>query len=269
MISSSLILYHNKPEDVKNVLNSVLKSVINVLVVIDHSSNDELKKYITESDRVIYRHTPNDGYGAGHNLGFKIANEKIKSDYHIVVNPDVFFEPEAIANLSEYMDKHAEVSMVMPKVFYPNGDFQYLCKLLPTPSDIFLRQFAPEKIKNQNNRRYALMDADYEKEMEIPSLSGCFMFLRTACFEDIGGFDTRYFMHFEDIDLTRRMGNVGKTMYYPYSSIVHAHAAAHRQSKKMLLIGLKSAIKYFNKWGWFFDKVRRERNTKALNRYST
>ena len=135
---------------------------------------------------------------------------------------------------------------------------------MPSPSDIFLRQFAPSRIKERNNERYTLKRADYSKVMDIPSLSGCFMFFRTECFEKIGGFDERYFMHFEDIDITRRMGDIARTVYFPDAKVIHAHAAAHKTSKKMLMIGLKSAVKYFNKWGWFFDNVRKERNKETL-----
>ena len=155
----------------------------------------------------------------------------------------------------------------MPKVFYPNGDFQYLCKLLPSPSDIFFRQFAPKSIRDKNDNRYVMKSADFEKEMDVPSLSGCFMFFRTSCFKEIGGFDTRFFMHFEDIDITRRISKLARTVYYPGTSIVHAHEAAHKKNKKMLMIGLQSAIKYFNKWGWLFDSERRRLNKKAINDY--
>lgn len=267
MITASLILFHNKAEDIDKVVGSVLKSCIDLLYVIDHSHDDSLRALIPNTTRIRYTHTSNDGYGSGHNLGFHLSQEIIQSDYHVVLNPDVYFEPDAIIQLASFMEANQQAGMVMPKVFYPNGDFQYLCKLLPTPSDIFLRQFAPRNVKEKNNRRYVMMNADYEKVMNVPSLSGCFMFLRTEVFQKIGGFDTRYFMHFEDIDLTRRIGDISETLYYPDTKIIHAHAAAHKQSKKMLMIGLKSAIKYFNKWGWLFDKTRKSRNQEALEKY--
>ena len=269
MITASLIMFHNKAEDIDKVISSVLKSCIDLLYVIDHSQDDSLRNLIPNTTKIRYTHTDNDGYGSGHNLGFHLSQEIIRSDYHVVLNPDVYFEPEAIARLASFMDKNQQAGMVMPKVFYPNGDFQYLCKLLPTPSDIFFRQFAPAKIKEKNNRRYVMMNADFEKVMIVPSLSGCFMFLRSEVFKKIGGFDTRYFMHFEDIDLTRRIGDISETYYFPNASIIHAHAAAHKQSKKMLMIGLKSAVKYFNKWGWIFDSTRRQRNKVALREYCT
>lgn len=264
MVSASLVLYHNRQSDIDKVLKSILDSCIDCLYIVDHSANDEFKSLQKRSDRIYYLHTDNDGYGKGHNMGFERAQLVRKSKYHVVINPDIYFEPSAISALVEYMDGHPDVGQVMPKIFYPNGDYQYLCKLLPTPSDIFLRQFAPASVREKNDIRYAMKTADIEKEMDVPSLSGCFMFFRTECFEKIGGFDTRYFMHFEDIDVTRRIGEIARTVYFPGATVIHAHEAAHKKSKKMLLIGLQSAVKYFNKWGWLFDSRRRKLNNEAM-----
>ena len=264
MVSASLVLYHNRQSDIDKVINSVLASKIDNLFIVDHSTNDDFKILTKQSDRIHYVHTNNDGYGKGHNTGFEAAQAHGVYMYHIVLNPDIYFNAEAIDGLIDFMDTHNDVGLVMPKVFYPNGDFQYLCKMLPTPSDILLRQFAPKSIRDKNDEIYAMKTADYEMEMEVPSMSGCFMFFRTASFMKIGGFDPRFFMHFEDIDITRRIGEIARTVYFPGVSIVHAHEAAHKKSRKMMMIGLHSAIKYFNKWGWFFDDKRRIRNQKAL-----
>lgn len=264
MVSASLVLYHNRQSDIDKLLESILCSCINCLYIVDHSATNEFKHLENLSDRIYYVHTKNDGYGKGHNIGFERAQQIQKSKYHVVLNPDIYFDSNAIEDLVAYMDNHPDVGQVMPKIFYPNGEYQYLCKLLPTPFDIFFRQFAPASICEKNDIRYAMRTADIEKEMDVPSLSGCFMFFRTECFKQIGGFDTRYFMHFEDIDITRRIGEIARTVYYPGVTVVHAHEAAHKKSIKLLLIGLQSAVKYFNKWGWLFDSHRRKQNKKAM-----
>jgi hypothetical protein len=95
-----------------------------------------------------------------------------------------------------------------------------------------------------------MRETGYNKIMEVPILSGCFMFLRTDIFTSIGGFDERFFMYLEDFDLTRRMGEKSKTIFFPEVEIVHAHAKESYKNKKMMWIHIKSTIKYFNKWGW-------------------
>ena len=106
------------------------------------------------------------------------------------------------------------------------------------------------------NRRYTLEFWNHQSEADIPYHQGSFMFFRIACFEKVGLFDERFFMYPEDIDITRRMHRYYKTIFYPQVTIVHAHRAASYKSKKMLKIHMVNMIKYFNKWGWIFDKER-------------
>ena len=104
----------------------------------------------------------------------------------------------------------------------------------------------------------------YDKIMNVPYLSGCFMFFRTSAFETVGMFDERFFMYPEDIDITRRMHEKYRTVFYPNVSVIHDHAAESYKSKKMLKIHITNMIKYFNKWGWFFDSKRKRINKKIL-----
>ena len=86
------------------------------------------------------------------------------------------------------------------------------------------------------------------------------MLLRLSAIRETGAFDERYFMYPEDIDLTRRLHRKWKTLYYPAVSIVHEHQQESRKNYRMLKIHISNMIKYFNKWGWFFDKERRDFN---------
>ena len=70
-------------------------------------------------------------------------------------------------------------------------------------------------------------------------------------------------MYFEDTDLVRRLHRVCKTIFYPKVTIVHAHKAEHRKNSALLKISIRSAMLYFNKYGWLFDRERRRVNRKA------
>jgi GT2 family glycosyltransferase len=208
----------------------------------------------------------NIGYGAGHNLAIKKAIE-IEAKYHIVLNPDIRFNKLIINELIDFMEKNNNVVELMPKVIDPNGEIQYLCKLLPTPFDLIFRRFLPSVgiIKTLNDR-YILKDSGYEKTLNVPCLSGCFMFLRMETIKKMDiFFDERFFLYCEDFDLIRRMHGIGKTIYYPPVSITHIHSRGSYKELKLLITHIKSAIKYFNKWGWFFDKERKEMNRRIIN----
>jgi GT2 family glycosyltransferase len=179
-------------------------------------------------------------------------------------------DEEVLEKLSEYMVANPDVGIVMPKVLYPDGRIQYLSKLLPSPFDLFGRRFlnfsAMSKFIDKRNEVYELKFTEYDKIMNIPNLSGCFMFLKTEVVKDVGLFDERFFMYLEDTDLSRRIHIKYKTIYYPVVSIYHEYNKESYKSKKILIYHIKSAIKYFDKWGWFSDKDRSKINTDTLNK---
>lgn len=85
--------------------------------------------------------------------------------------------------------------------------------------ELFGRRFLPFKgIQQKRDERFELHAFGYDKIIEVPSLSGCFMFMRVDVLKRTGGFDERFFMYAEDLDLCRRIGEVAKTIYYPVVS---------------------------------------------------
>lgn len=208
------------------------------------------------------------GYGSAHNIGIRMAIE-MNSDYHVVLNPDLKFEPYVIDELEKYADANKDVVYMMPKVLNPDGNIQYLCKLLPTPQDLIFRRFLP-KTKNalKKNALYELrcFGYKYDKIINPPCLSGCFMFMRVSALKKYNlFFDEKYFMYCEDFDLMRRLHRIGKTVFYPEVSVIHNHAKESYHDRKMMRIHIRSAIRYFNKFGWIFDKERKAENSKILS----
>ena len=156
----------------------------------------------------------------------------------------------------------------MPKVMYPDGDLQYTCRMLPTPLDLFAKRFLPPSLTKKRMERYLLASHNHDMPINCPYLLGSFLLFRNKALRECGLFDERFFMYPEDIDITRRIHEKWKTVYWPGVSIIHEHAAASRKSRRMLWIHISNMIKYFNKWGWFFDKKRRRFNSRLLKNIS-
>lgn len=269
-LSASIVLYKTKTEDLKKVIDSYFAyQGEKQLFLVDNSPSDELKNVITmypNNDIYYIFNNANMGYGKAHNIAIRKSIEQ-GLPYHIILNPDIIIEKGALEKLTDYMELHPEVGNIMPKITYPNGELQYLCKLLPRPIDLIFRRFLPwEKIRNKINERYELRFFNYNEIMNIPNLSGCFMFLRTKALEKIGLFDENIFMYIEDIDLNRRIHNVYRTIYYPNATVVHEHQKESYKNKKLLKAHIQSAIYYFNKYGWFFDKDRSNINRNILEK---
>ena len=263
MITSSLVLYHSPDEQVARILQCIEDSAIDKVFVIDNSSCENSRIVCSKFSKAEYQTHKNTGYGDSHNIGIRKALE-LQSDYHLVVNPDIYFNKNLVSVLKKYMDENTDVAQIMPKVTNPKGELQYLCKLIPTPFDLLFKRFLPQRLKEKSSYKFQLKFTDYEHIMNVTYLSGCFMFFRTSAFKNVGMFDERFFMYPEDIDITRRMHEHYKTVYYPYVTVVHDHAAESYHSKKMLKIHIVNMIKYINKWGWLFDSKRRRINKQVL-----
>lgn len=264
IISASIVTYKTDHDELLKCIDSMCKNGIAPIYISDNSPSDELRGFCSQLDGVEYIfNNANMGYGAGHNVAIKKAQE-IHADYHLVVNSDVYFDEGVIGKITEYMEANENVAQLQPKLLYPNGELQLTTRLLPTPFDLIFRRFMPKKMGEKMNYRYTLEFWDHNSPANIPYHQGSFMFFRLSAFDKVGLFDERYFMYPEDIDITRRMHKYYRTMYWPMVSVIHAHRAASYKSKKMLKIHMENMVRYFNKWGWFFDKERSAWNKKLL-----
>lgn len=272
-INASIVLFHNDVEQLKSAIGSFFssQSFLNLtLYLIDNSADDNLS-YLQDLDsRIVYIfNNSNLGYGTAHNIAIRKSIED-NIPYHLVLNPDVYFDNQVLVRLFDYMQSNKDVGNVMPLVKYPNKQIQYLCKLLPTPIDLIFRRFIPsESLKEKINFRYELRESGYNSSMNVPNLSGCFMFLRTAALKEVGLFDENIFMYLEDIDLNRRINSKYKTIFYPEVEIFHNFAKTSYVNKTLLKHHIRSAIYYFNKWGWIFDSTRKTTNYNTLNNIQT
>ena len=268
-ISASIVLYKTG-QDARRTIVDFLDTKLSVhLYLLDNSPTTHLKNELADliaDKRIIYLYNnKNLGYGAGHNVAIKQILDS--ADYHLVLNPDVSFEKGTLEKLVDFGEKNIDIGLLTPKVLYPDGSVQYVCKLLPTPFDLIFRRFLPASFTRKRMEKFELRQLNYNKLFQAPYIHGCFMFLRTEALKKVGLFDERFFMYPEDIDLTRRIHQHYKTVFYPEVVIVHAHAKASYKSLKLLWIHIVNMIKYFNKWGWIFDRERSRINKKILHQF--
>lgn len=268
-ITGSIVLYNNDRKVVYDLSRRFLSTQLSVsLYLIDHSPKDELRDVICH-ECVTYVHNPtNPGFGAGHNLAVKKIGRASK--YHVIINPDIYYDTDVLENIVDYMDRNENIGALMPKIEYPDGTIQYLAKLLPTPLNYIVRRFIPIKyVRDKMNERFELRKTHYDRIIEVPFLSGCFLVFRNHVYNEVKGFDENMFMYAEDIDICRRIINLGyKTIFYPNVSVFHDHKRKSFNDLHIFKIYLRSHIYYFNKWGWVFDRERRQINKRILSQFS-
>jgi len=266
LISASIVAYHNPKEEISSVIKAFLDSGLDALLyVIDNSKNRNLED-ICSDERVIYIfNNSNLGFGRGHNIALRKAIEK-GVEYHFVLNPDIKYDPEVIGILVAKMRADSSIGALMPKVLNIDHSTQYLPKLLPSPILLLIRTMRPVKwLFKKQYQRHVL--ARYEDiEINVPSLSGCFSLYNLDAIKEVGLFNEKYFMYFEDTDLSRRIHKEYKTLYFPSVAILHGHRRGAAKEFSLFKIFAKSAITYFNTYGWFFDKERRKINKEVLQK---
>lgn len=267
-ISCAIVVYKTEERKLMRSVQSFLNSSLNVkLFIVDNSPDNRLEKVLNYPRTEYIFNKRNCGFGAAHNQVFDIVLDKSK--YHLILNPDVYFEKNTIEKLIEYMESHADVGCIMPKVLYPDGNIQHLCRLLPSPYTLFARRFflpGMKVILDRVNYQYEMRSSGYERVMDVPYLSGAFMFLRNEAIRKAGKFDQRFFLYLEDIDFSRRINKHFRNIYLPEVAIYHEHTQDSYKKISLLKCHIISAIKYFNKWGWFFDPERSLINAAAISK---
>ena len=253
MVSISIVTYNND-KIIKKCLQNIFKNINKTdfeLIIVDNNSSDNTISIIEKDFKNIklIKNNRNIGFGAAHNIAIKLGRGK----YHLVLNPDIIFTENSIEKLVNFMEENHDVGLISPKIVSPDGTIQYLCKRSPCVFDLCIRRFTPGFIQKIFKKRidfFEMKDTGYNKIMDVCYLSGSFMLFRKSVLEKIGGFDENFFMYSEDADITHRIGEISRTLFYPYTSVVHLWERGSHKNIKLLWISLVSNVKYFNKWGW-------------------
>jgi GT2 family glycosyltransferase len=169
--TASLVCFRSDLTEVEAVLRCLQSAPgISRWVVVDNGARDfpadaqKLRALVEQHGGLYLDPGGNHGFGAGHNAALKALHD-IPSDFHLMLNPDIVFDPQTIQDFVAVMDADPSVALIMPSVRYPDMSTQLLCKLLPTPLDFALRRFAPGPLKGLarcSMDRYELRQMDFD-----------------------------------------------------------------------------------------------------------
>ncbi|MBI2379741.1 MAG: glycosyltransferase family 2 protein [Gammaproteobacteria bacterium] len=220
------------------------------LILVDNSPTPcvgpELLELWPSELELIHGHG-NPGFGAGHNL----ALARSQSRYHLILNPDALLDEDALNCGLDYLNAHAEAVLVAPRGQGARGEPLHLAKARPTLLALLLRGFLPARLHGffkQELARYARHDLEQaQAPCPIEIASGCCMLVRTATLKAVGGFDSGYFLYFEDFDLSLRLGAQGQLVYLPDMGLVHYGGDAARKGWRHRAWFLRSAWRFFRR----------------------
>jgi GT2 family glycosyltransferase len=246
-ITASIVVYKEDSVELQKTINCFLNYPSSItLYIVDNSPNTFLKESIKQDNIEYVFSERNIGFGSGHNsILDKLTKE---SEYHLILNPDVVFHPKILHKLTEELKKHKDVSMIAPKVVYQDNSLQYTARKYPSVLELgcrFLGIFKNYTIKKEYKNQ------DLEKAFFPEFIHGNFMLFKTEDLLALNGFDNRYFLYMEDVDICKKIDQSGKSkLYYPEVEIIHAFKKGSSKNLKLFFIHISSIVKYFMKWNF-------------------
>jgi len=247
-ITASIVLYNEDMKTLQAAIDSFLgNSASKTLFLIDNSPEDLIRGQIDHPKIQYIFSGQNLGFAKGHNRCIELL-KKESATFHLILNPDVYFEPTILQSLMTELDQDQEVAMVAPKVLFPNNDFQYTARKFPKVLEYVMRFLG---VFNSYTKKQEYRNQDLQTSFYPDFIHGNFMLFRTKDFLNLGGFDERFFMYMEDVDICKRIDRLGKKkLYFPQATIYHEFRKGSSKKIKLFFIHMQSLFRYYKKWGF-------------------
>jgi GT2 family glycosyltransferase len=267
LITASIVTYKNDIDEILDLCTSIFNYYSNISIYIINNDCDVKYDRVDFDSRIYYIQNKNNiGFGAAHNIALK-ESLRLGSSFHFIINPDVILRENVITKMIKSMNDDKTIGLMMPNILNEDGTIQYLPKLLPNPLSIILRKINPIlPLFDSYMNKYELRGGAMNEIQDVAIVSGCFSLLSREAIEKVGMYDEKYFLYFEDWDLSRRIAMNYRTVVYNSVSIIHKYNSGANKNSRLFIIFIQSALIYFFKWGFFFDSERIIINKKILKK---
>lgn len=209
----------------------------NIQIILTLNISEKLSFNIDDYEfpvQVINNQYPK-GFGANHNQAFEYCN----TPYFCVLNPDIRLQDNPFPLLIDELNKHSS-ALIAPKVVNPEGAVEDSVRKFPTPLSI-LKKILQKKRSADYPTNHIIFNPDW--------VGGMFMLFRSEAFKQIGGFDQRYFLYYEDVDICRTLHqSKNGIIYTPNTSVIHAARRTSHKNLRYLILHLTSMLRFFIKW---------------------
>lgn len=248
-ISIAIVAYNDEPDvriAVESIEDHTPEKIKKHIYIIDNSETANHLADLAEAyPDVSYVPTgKNLGFGGAHNY----VLDRLDSEFHAIVNPDIILKMDALGVLMDFM-RTEDAGMSVPRLLDEGGNLLKVYRRELTVADMFIRMFARSCFQKRQ-AYHTMQDMDYDKPFTVPFAQGSFFVIRTELFRQLGGFDERYFLYMEDADLCRRVNEVSKLRYCPGAAVIHKWERGSHKEGGLFRLHVRSMFAYFRKWGW-------------------
>jgi GT2 family glycosyltransferase len=243
-----VIVTWNSSADIDACIDSINFGEEFEVIVADNASGDATVENLRGHHHIrLVENASNLGYAAANNQGIKLAT----GEYVLLLNPDTRIELGTLDVLARYLDEHASVGAVAPRLVSPDGKTQFSIRSFPTAASLFWELVGLARLfpKSRLFGRWKMKYFDYEQTDEVEQPMASCLMIRRSVLVKLDGMDERFPMFYNDVDLSKRMADAGwKTAYLPDARVVHRHGASTRQVRaKMIRESHRSAFRYLRK----------------------
>lgn len=256
---SIIIVLYNARDVIETTLDAVFASTAPFsyeVIIVDNASPDDAvevikHKYLTRPEIAaktkLILNSQNDGFGIGNNIGMKEAT----GEYILLLNSDTKLDPDNLQKMVEFMESRPDVGAATCKLVMANGEIDKASRRSePNLVRSFFRLFGLQKLFPKLFGGYNLLNKDPNVESEQEACSGAYMMMSRKAYEKTGGFDERFFMYAEDLDLCRSIRESGlKIWWYPKTVCIHYRGQSTKKTPQKMLFAFYDAMwLYYKKW---------------------
>jgi len=231
-------------------LRQVLDEANLQIIVADNGSTDgtlEMLRNEYANDVEVVETGGNVGYGRANNAAF----EQARGRYFVALNSDTTVQPNALQTMMRFMDDHPEAGACGPQLLNSDGTNQTSWGCDMTWRGLLEEQFGVQKIKSklassstrmEHNEQAKSIEMDNQEPQGVEQICGACQFVRSAAYKQIGGYDPKYFMYHEDVDLNVRLRAAGWKCYFVSSAKVFHHLGASSERSLQSRARMVSAL---------------------------
>lgn len=257
-LSVILVLY-NAREVIEVTLDALYASKVDFdyeVIIVDNNSPDDSVQIIKDkylSDPAVAAKTKlifnpeNFGFGIGNNIGMKQAT----GDYILLLNTDTKISPENLQVMVDFISKRPDIGAATCKLIKADGQIDPASRRSePNLVRSFFRLFGFQSLFPKVFGGYNLLNKDPKISSELESCSGAYFLMSREAYEKTGGFDERFFMYGEDLDLCRSIRESGlKIWWHPETTCVHYRGQSSKKTPQKTLFAFYDAMWiYYKKW---------------------
>lgn len=252
---TAIIVNYNTSGLLRPCVNALRNSAAGLrlqIVIVDNASRDDSAAVMRAdfADCELLFNTENVGFGRANNQALAVARGR----YVLLLNTDAFVAADTIAVTVRYLDENARCGLLGVRLEGRDGELQPSCRYFPTPWNEFLfttglARFFP------GTRLIDDMDWDHTSVRECDWVPGCYYLVRRSVVDQVGLFDPRFFLYYEEVDHCRAVKAAGwNVVFYPGTTVVHiggesakTDSAITGAGRQISALQIESSLLYYRK----------------------